>query len=77
MQTLLIATTQMTDKHLVPACTMISDNRRPISKLFAAAEDAALREEIEKEPEPAHCNNALCALLDAKELRANEQGALP
>jgi len=57
------------------AYSLISSNRRVISKLFGAGEDdGQLREVIQAEPEPMHCNNALCALRKAKDRAAEQAG---
>ena len=51
---------------------IISGNRRAISRLFGS-DDQDLRTTIEAEPEPAYCNNAICALREAKERVAEQQ----
>lgn len=58
------------------AYAMISSNRRMISTIFGAADnDAQLRRTLEAEPDTPHCNNALCALRDAKARVAEQEGA--
>jgi len=57
------------------AYTLISHNRRAISALLGAeGDDAQLKRSLEAEPETPHCNNALCALREAKEKVAAQQG---
>jgi hypothetical protein len=57
------------------AYTLISHNRRAISALLGAeGDDAQLKRSLEAEPETPHCNNALCALREAKGKVAAQQG---
>ena len=49
------------------AYTMISNNRRALSALLGMKADTDLRKNIEAEPEAPHCNNAICALKQAKQ----------
>ncbi|MFK7789616.1 MAG: thiol-disulfide oxidoreductase DCC family protein [Phycisphaeraceae bacterium] len=55
------------------AYAAISTNRRAISSLLGMKGDD-LRKELKAEPEVPHCNNALCALREAKAKVAAEQG---
>ena len=55
------------------AYAALSSNRRAISALLGMKGDNDLRKELQAEPETPHCNNALCALREAKARVAAEQ----
>ena len=52
---------------------LISGNRRAISALLGAKDDSEARRTLEAEPETPRCNNALCALREAKARVADQQ----
>ena len=56
------------------AYAAISTNRRALSAFLGMKGDDDLRNELQAEPEVPHCNNALCALRDAKERVAAQGG---
>jgi len=56
------------------AYAAISTNRRAISALLGMKADDDLRSDLQAEPETPHCNNALCALREAKEKVAAQEG---
>lgn len=49
------------------AYAMISTNRRTLSAFLGMKGDDDLRNKLQAEPETPHCNNAVCALREAKE----------
>ena len=53
---------------------LISGNRRALSALLGAKEDEQVRLTLEAAPDAARCNNALCALREAKARVADQQG---
>ena len=55
------------------AYALISGNRRAISRLVGTQDDTQLRQQLETEPEHPRCNNALCALREAKERVAAQE----
>jgi predicted DCC family thiol-disulfide oxidoreductase YuxK len=57
------------------AYAAISTNRRALSALLGMKGDDDLRTELQNDPDVPHCNNALCALREAKEKVAAEQGS--
>lgn len=58
------------------AYSVISSNRRAISMLFGSVDDdAQLKQNLEAQPDAAHCNNALCALREVKARGAEREGA--
>lgn len=57
------------------AYAAISTNRRAISSLLGMKGDDDLRAELQADPEVPHCNNALCALREAKDKVAAREGA--
>jgi len=57
------------------AYSLISSNRRAISVLLGAKDDNEARQTLEAEPEAPRCNNALCALREAKARVAEREGA--
>ena len=56
------------------AYAAISTNRRAISALLGMKADKALRDSLQAEPDVPHCNNALCALREAKQKVALQEG---
>lgn len=58
------------------AYAALSTNRRAISSLLGMKGDENLRADLQAEPEVPHCNNAICALRQAKENVGAQQGGV-
>lgn len=56
------------------AYTAISTNRRALSAFLGMKGDDDLRTGLQAEPDTPHCNNALCALREAKAKVATQEG---
>lgn len=56
------------------AYAMMSTNRRALSAFLGMKGDDDLRTELQAEPDTPHCNNALCALREAKARVASQEG---
>lgn len=48
------------------AYSLINSSRRSLSVLFGASDDTELKRVLDDQPDAPHCNNALCALREAK-----------
>lgn len=56
------------------AYAAISTNRRALSAFLGMKGDDDLRNDLKADPEVPHCNNALCALREAKAKAGAQQG---
>ena len=56
------------------AYAAMSTNRRALSAFLGMKGDDDLRNDLEAEPEVPHCNNAICALREAKKKTAEQIG---